>query len=59
MRIEDFDRKYVATEWDGGWFCYECDKLNHWKSKAFVYNDHKYCRECAQRMCDNDSKRDN
>lgn len=56
MRIEDFDRNYVATEWDGEWFCYECDKLNHWRSKAFVYNDHKYCRECAQRMCNDDSE---
>ena len=47
MRIEEFDCKYVATEWDGGWFCHECDKLNHWRSKAFVYNGKHYCRECA------------
>lgn len=59
MRIEDFNREKVATEWDGGWFCYKCDKLSHWKTKAFVYNNHPYCQECAQRMCNNDSKRDN
>ena len=56
LKIEDFDRKYVAYEWDGGWFCHKCDKLNHWRSPAFVYNGKHYCRECTQRMCNNDSK---
>ena len=54
MRIEDFECKKVATEWDMGWFCYKCDGLHSWKSKAFVYNGKPYCQECAQKMCKNE-----
>lgn len=56
MRIEDFERKKVATEWDMGWFCYKCDGLHSWRSKAFVYNGKPYCQECAQKMCKNNEE---
>lgn len=56
-RIEDFDRKYVATEGNMGWFCDKCDKFSHWRTKAFVHNNHSYCRECAQRMCNDEKSR--
>ena len=57
LRIEDFEHKYVATEWDHGWFCYKCDELNHWRTKAFVHNGKHYCRQCAERLCGNEGQK--
>ena len=58
MRIEEFDIKQVALEWDGVWFCENCWKAHHWKEKAYVrmVNNSKYCKKCAEEMCTNDSK---
>ena len=47
-----FERKQVASEWDMGWFCYKCEKLSSWKTKAYVSttSGHYYCAECANRI---------
>lgn len=60
MRIEDtypmkFERKYVATEWDMGWFCDRCEKLVSWRTAAYTTGGRKYCQDCAREMC-NESK---
>ena len=46
-----FEIKKVATEWDGAWFCDKCQKMLHWKEKAYVDQDNgdKLCKECAEK----------
>ena len=50
MTIDDCPRKKWASEWDGGWFCYKCERLMHWKTKAYVICGHGYCRMCAEKI---------
>lgn len=50
MTVDNIERKRWATEWDMGWFCTKCDKLIHWKKKAYVINNKPYCRECSEKI---------
>lgn len=50
MTIDDCPREKWASEWDGGWFCYGCESLMHWKIKAYVIRRHGYCRMCAEKI---------
>lgn len=47
--IEDVPREQVANEWDMGWFCDDCELLQHWKKKAYKIGYKKLCRCCAER----------
>lgn len=40
------ERKRVATEWDGCWFCDKCYSMHHWKTKAFIEDGQKLCADC-------------
>ena len=44
-----YEKKIVATEWDGGWFCDKCDTLHHWDEEAYVPlgSRLKLCERCA------------
>lgn len=50
MTIDNCPREKWASEWDGGWFCYKCERLAHWKTKAYVICGHGYCRMCAEKI---------
>ena len=40
-------QKYVATEWDGGWFCDHCQTLQHYRVKAHITDkNEKICKKC-------------
>ena len=41
MRIEDFEHKQVANEWDMVWFCDGCGAMKSHKTKAWVANYNK------------------
>lgn len=56
MNVNDLPRKKVATEWDSGWFCDKCEKLIHWKKKAYIINNRTYCRECAEEILNKERK---
>lgn len=45
-----YEKKQVANEWDGGWFCDGCDTLHHWKEKAWVKigTRRKLCEKCYE-----------
>ena len=43
------ERKRVATEWDGCWFCDKCYSMHHWKEEAYVENGEKLCKDCYER----------
>ena len=47
--VNDYERRTVASEWDHGWFYYDCDKLEHWKEKAFIVDGKPHCRCCAEK----------
>jgi hypothetical protein len=51
MGLKDIERKKVAQEWDMGWFCDKCDTLVSWKTKAYMIDNRKYCRDCAIGVC--------
>lgn len=55
MELEDLEKRKVATEWDMGWFCDDCDKLNHWKTKAYIIGNKKLCENCARKICEKQS----
>lgn len=57
MTIEMVERRQVALEWDMGWFCYECDRLNHWKTKAYIINNKPLCRVCAEKVLNQHNSR--
>lgn len=45
------DRRKVATEWDGGWFCDRCYNLQHWKKKANInQKNEKICDKCLDKL---------
>lgn len=48
MTLNEIPRKEMATEWDMGWFCWNCESLVHWRTKAFMINNKAYCCECAK-----------
>ena len=50
MTLNEIPREQVATEWDMGWFCWKCENLISWKTKAFMINNKPYCCECAKNM---------
>lgn len=56
MNVNDLPRERVATEWDGGWFCDKCERLIHWKKKAYIINNRSYCRECAEEILNKERK---
>lgn len=49
MKVEELERRKCATEWDMGWFCDECERLVHWKKKAYILGKKKLCRACAEK----------
>lgn len=49
MSVDSYERKMVASEWDGGWFCADCDSLKHWKEKAYMVHGYPHCRCCAEK----------
>ena len=48
MKLIDLERKQCACEWDMGWFCSKCEKLVHWKTKAYILGKQKLCVTCAE-----------
>lgn len=48
MKVNELQRKRVAGEWDGAWFCDKCEKLMHWKTEAYMVNNRPLCKECAE-----------
>jgi len=48
MTLQDVERKRVATQWDGGWFCDKCGHMEHWKTKAYMFGKQCLCRRCAE-----------
>ena len=46
--MKRFQKKKVAVEWDGGWFCDCCYSFHHWEEEAFVDIDcgDKLCTKC-------------
>ena len=45
------DKRKVATEWDGGWFCERCYNLQHWKKKANInQKNEKICDKCLDKL---------
>ena len=40
----------VATEYDGGWFCDKCNRLQHWRTKAnvIIETNQKICNKCIR-----------
>ena len=48
MTIQEVERKKVATQWDGGWFCDKCECLVHWKTKAYMFGKQCLCHSCAE-----------
>lgn len=55
MKIEDLERKKMATEWDMGWFCDDCEKLVHWKTEAYIIGKKCLCQNCAEKKLSKDS----
>ena len=53
MTLNEIPREQVATEWDMGWFCWKCENLISWKTKAFMINNKPYCCECAKKYVKN------
>ena len=51
--IEDVPREKVATQWDMGWFCDDCESLQSWKKKAYKIGYKTLCRNCAERRIAN------
>ncbi len=49
MELQNLEQRQCACEWDMGWFCDKCDKLVHWKTKAYILNNEKLCQECAEK----------
>ena len=49
MTLNDIPREQVATEWDMGWFCWKCESLVSWRTKAFMINNKAHCCECAKK----------
>ena len=49
MTLNDIPREQVATEWDMGWFCWSCESLVNWRTKAFIINNKAHCCECAKK----------
>lgn len=47
------ERKRVATEWDGCWFCDRCESMHYWKEKAYVENGEKLCKDCYEKNHEN------
>ena len=61
MKVGDFEyeKKRVATEWDGCWFCYKCNGMHHWKEKANVKTTGStlpVCNKCLEKILENISK---
>lgn len=56
MTLNEIPREQVSTEWDMGWFCWKCESLVHWRTKAFMINDKAYCCECAKNYVKNFQK---
>lgn len=54
MRIEDFEHKRVANEWDMAWFCDGCGAMKSYKTKAWIANHNEYCYDCMQKLCNNE-----
>ena len=45
------DKRKVATEWDGGWFCERCYNLQHWKKEANInQKNEKICDKCLDKL---------
>lgn len=44
------DKKIVAVEWDGAWFCEHCWSAQHWTEKANITeNGKKICDKCVDK----------
>lgn len=59
MELQNIKREQWATEWDGGWFCYKCDCLVHWKTKAYMINGKPLCKKCAEKYAERGNKNAN
>lgn len=53
MNINDLERCKAATEYDGCWICRKCDKITHYKTKAYYLpgKSQALCRACAEKAC--------
>ena len=47
MRIQ---KRHVATEWDGAWFCDKCFKMEHYTVKAYIVHNEKLCEKCFEKI---------
>lgn len=48
MTADSYEKKIVANEWDGCWFCDDCYCLKHWKEEAYIVDGRPHCRNCAE-----------
>lgn len=49
MDKKKIERCRRATEYDGMWFCDNCERMVSWKHKSFKVGNKHLCKDCVEK----------